>query len=1131
MHALLALLPAVTALVQAADAVPSPGPQLFRNPSISRTHVVFEYASDLWIAPRSGGSASRLTSGPGAETNPIFSPDGKMIAFTGQYDGSVDVFVVPAAGGVPKRLTWHPGADRAVAWSPDSRRVVFSSNRASVSPRYEQLFSISIDGGPESALPLPVGYEAAYSPDGKRLAYVPMQRAFTVWKRYRGGQTTPIWIADLATSKIERVPRENSNDFCPMWTGNKVWFLSDRDGTVSLYGYDPSSKKVSRALEAKNGADFKSASSGPDAIVLEQMGGLQLYDLKTSKATPLSITVSGDIAEVRDRYVRVGSRLANPAVSPTGMRAVFEARGEIITVPAEKGEARNITNSPGVMERDPKWSPDGKWIAYFSDAAGEYDLHIASQDGKGQAKRIRLEDKPTFYVNPTWSPDSKKIACTDVHSNLWVVDVETAKAAKIDKDRFWQRPMSPSWSPDSKWVAYSKTLRNYMGAIYLHSLADNKSTQVTDGLSDARNPVWDRDGKYLYFSASTDSGPAIQPDIQSASHTVTGSLYLIVLSKADPSPFAPESDEEKVADEKKDDKKPDEKKADEKQPDAPKPDAPKPDPAKPAAAKVADVKIDFDNILQRVLSIPMPSRRYVGLRSGKAGNLFAFEAASAGGGPAGVVVHRFDMKERRSDVAMSGVGAYLLTYNGEKALYRQGNDWYIAAVRPMAPRNAPPGGGGPPAGGTGGATPLKTSDIEVRINPREEWSQMYRDAWRIQREMFYDPGLHGVNISDFQAKYRKFLAGLSSRGDLTYVMQDMMGEVTSGHLFVFAFEQPDVKFVPTGLLGADYEVAGNRYRFKRIFNGENWNPGLSAPLTQPGVNVSVGDYLLAVDGRDVTTTDSVFSFFEAKAAKQVVIRVGPNADGSGARDVTVVPLNSEARLRNLAWIEDNRRKVDQATNGRVAYIYMPDTANGGLTNFNRYFYAQVGKEAAIVDERFNGGGNLATDIAEVLTRKPLSRVATRDGEDELQPQGAIYGPKTMIINEWAGSGGDAMPWYFRRAGAGQLIGKRTWGGLIGRAGAPSLMDGGVVSAPSSGVWDPASSKWIAENVGVEPDIEVENDPELVRQGRDPQLERAIEAVLAELAKKPLTEPKRPPYPNYQVPGGAPTAGTSNSTRK
>jgi tricorn protease len=541
----------------------------------------------------------------------------------------------------------------------------------------------------------------------------------------------------------------------------------------------------------------------------------------------------------------------------------------------------------------------------------------------------------------------------------------------------------------------------------------------------------------------------------------------------------------------------------------------------------------------------MPPRRYTALQAGRAGTLLALELpASMPGTPgAGLTVHRFDLRERRSDTPLSGVRSFQMAHSGEKMLYSQGQGdsirWLIGTLRPLRPADANGPGGpggpsspfGPPFGEGGGTKTLQTADLEVKINPRLEWPQMFRDVWRIQREMFYDPGLHGVNISDAMARYERYLANLSSRSDLTYLFQDMMGELSVGHLGAGGGEQPEVKTVQTGLLGADYEVASGRYRFKRIYNGENWNPTLRAPLTEPGVNVTAGEYLLAVDGRAVAATDNVYSFFEARAGKQVTLRVGSNPNGDGARDVVVVPVPTEANLRTLAWVEDNRRKVDQMTGGRVAYIYMPDTAMGGYTNFNRYFFAQVNKDAAIVDERFNGGGMLATDIVEMLSRKPLSRVATRDGEDELQPQGAIYGPKVMIINEFAGSGGDAMPWYFRRAGVGPLVGKRTWGGLVGRAGAPPLMDGGFVSSPSSAVWDPSQSKWIAENVGVEPDVEVEHDPEAVRQGKDPQLEKAVEIVMADLAKRPNADPKRPAFPNYQRPGGPPTAGTANAVRR
>lgn len=1066
-------------------------PLLLQKPALNRTHIVFTYAGDLWSVPREGGNAVRLTSGPGTETDAAFSPDGTRIAFTGEYDGNVDVFVVPASGGVPKRLTWHPAPDRVIGWTPDGKRIIFGSTRTAYS-RFGEMFTVPADGGVVEKLPLPSGYEASMSPDGTSIAYEPTGRAFAMWKHYRGGRTTRIWLARLSDSTVTKVPRTNSNDFNPMWAGNRVYFLSDRNGPVTLFYYDVKTKAVQEAIPNR-GLDLKSASLGPDAIVYEQFGGISLYDLKSGKTKPVPIRVEGDLPELRARFVNVGKRLGSAAVSPNGARAVFAARGEIITVPAEKGDPRNLTNTPGAMERDPQWSPDGKSIAYLSDESGEYALHVRPQSGAGEVAKISL--KPGFYHSPRFSPDSKKIALVDSFQRLWYIDLETKKQVEVAQDTYQMRAsdIAGAWSPDSKWLAYSKVLANDFSAIHLYSLGDAKSTRVTDGMSDAANPVFDKDGKFLFFTASTNSGESLGLDIHAMARTATSSVYLIVLDKTQPSPLAPESDEEKPAEESK---------------------AKPAEGAKPKPA--ADVKIDLDGIDQRILSMPMPARRYVGLQVGKAGTLLALEAEGRGDGPLGggpgIIVHRYDLETRKSDTPLSGVGSFEMSYGGEKALYRQGDRWIIATLRPMPNGTAAgPAPAAPPAGGNQNA--LKTDDIEIEVDPRQEWKQMYHESWHIERDWFYDRHSHGLDLQREEKKYEPYLASVASRSDLNYLFQEMLGNMVVSHMGAFGGDSPDVKHVPTGLLGADYEIADGRYRFARVYNGENWNPQLRAPLTQPGVNVRPGEYLLAVNGREVRPPESIYRFFEELANKSVVLRVGPDASGAGAREVTVVPVPDETGLRNLAWIESNRRKVDQMSGGKVAYIYMPDTANGGLTAFNRYFYPQIGKQAAIIDERFNGGGLLATDIAEILNRKPLSAASNRVGTALVQPQG-IFGPKVMIINERAGSGGDAMPWYFKRAGVGKLIGTRTWGGLVGMAGAPQLMDGGFVGAPSSGIYNPITGEWEVENIGVAPDVEVEQDPALVRQGHDPQLEKAVAVVMEELQRNPPPKLRRPAFPDY-----------------
>ncbi|HLN04520.1 MAG TPA: PDZ domain-containing protein [Bryobacteraceae bacterium] len=1080
---------------------------LLQKPALSRTQIVFSYAGDLWSVRREGGDATRLTTGPGVETDPVFSPDGTLIAFTGEYDGNVDVFVMPASGGIPKRLTYHPGEDIAVGWTPDGKRVVFASGRNTPNDG-QRLFTMPIEGGFPDELPLPIAGDGSYSPDGSHVAYVPLFQWQAAWKRYRGGQTRKIWIADLGDSSIVPIPRKNSNDFNPMWVGDRVYFLSDRNGPVSLFCYDTRSKEVKQLIE-NHGLDFKSASAGPGAIVYEQFGSLSLYDLKSEKTKPVEVHLAGDITELRPHFVNVAKRLRDPHISPNGARAVFAARGDIITVPAEKGDPRNITNTVDANERSPVWSPDGNSIAYFSDESGEYALHLRDENGLGEVRKFKLGEKPAFYNSPIWSPDSKKIAYLDNHVGVWYIDLDKKSPVLVDKDYYYAgSDMSPAWSSDSNWLAYSKGLASHMRAIRLYSLSDARSTQVTDGMSEARSPVFDKDGKYLYFTASTDSGESMESDIHSFSRPVTHSIYLLVLSKDLTSPLAPESDDEKAANEKKkEEAKKDEEKKDEK------------DKTKPP--EKVDVKIDFDNIGQRILALPMPPRRYIGLQIGRTGVLYAIEAPPRGmrfeGGPT-FTIHRFDLSKRKSDVVVEGVRGFQISFSGEKMLYQQGDKWLITAPKPMADGKGPPP---PPAGGNEGA--LKTENIEVRVDPRAEWKEMYHEVWRIERDFFYDPGYHGLDLKTAEKSYEPYLKNIASRRDLNYLFTEMLGEMTVGHMFIGGGDSPEVKRVQTGLLGADYKIENGRYRFARVYNGENWNPDLKAPLTQPGVNVVAGEYVLAVNGRELRPPDNIYGFFEATAGKSVVLKVSSDPSGAKAREVTVVPIPDESNLRHLAWIEDNRRKVDQMTNGRVAYVHMPDTGFGGYTAFNRYFFAQVGKEAAIIDERFNHGGALATDIIEYLKRPVMSLVTFRDGADLVQPQGAIFGPKVMIINEFAGSGGDAMPWYFHRFGVGKLVGKRTWGGLVGIFGFPELMDGGRVTAPNAAVWNP-DGEFDVENRGIAPDIDVELDPKVVREGHDPQLEMAVQVVLEELKEKPVPQPKRPQYPNYHANESSTKAG-------
>ncbi|MGD0524229.1 MAG: PDZ domain-containing protein [Polyangiaceae bacterium] len=1101
------------------SAPPSPDtvPRIMQTPSLSRTQIAFVYAGEIWTAPREGGEARRLFTGQLHNGHPFFSPDGSQIAFAGVLDNNVDVYVIPAAGGEARRLTYHQTTDIPVGWTADGKSILMESWRDTARD-LPKLFELSTEGGFPEELPLPSGTSGSFSPDGKRIAYVPHMLWEQAWRKYRGGQATPIWIADLDTSHITKVPRVDSSDRDPMWVGNTVYFVSDRNGPYTLFAYDVSSAAVRELVHNPDGLDVRSAQAGPGAIVYEQLGEIHLYDLASGATHKVPITISAELPQVRPRFEHVSpDQILHAAVSPTGKRVLFEARGEILAAPADKGDVRNLTRSPGVADRDPAWSPDGKWIAWLSDADGEYALYFRAPDGLGPEKKIDLGTPPSFYYAPTWSPDSKKITVVDKRLNLWLVDIDHPTPIKVDTDRFDENFFSPTWSPDSRWIAYQKLLANHLPTLFVYSLEDRSIHQVTDGRSSASSPHFDRGGNYLWFLASTDVALAATNTMTAMGKPVTSNVYGIVLQKDHATPVPPESDEENSdagapggkggpgkggAGGEKGDKG--DKGGKGEKPD--KADAKPPEP----------VKIDFDGIDQRIVALPIDRANYVDLQPGAEGVLFVLSAPVAFADedylefneehPRPLEVSRFDLKKRKLvpfieklDASWTGVATFQVTADGKKVLYEKDKKWFLADADE------------PPKDGDGMLKSL--GGLEVWVDPRAEWRQMYHEVWRIERDFLYDPGFHGLDLGAAEKLFARFLDGIGGRDDLNLLFREGLGNLVLGHTRAYGGASPREDSVSAGLLGADYTIEEGRYRFAKILKGENWNPGMRAPLTTPGIDVKEGEFLLAVNGEELKGTDDVSRLFLGRAGKQTVITVGPKSSMNGSRQVTVVPVGSESGLRLRRWMEECRQKVDEMSGGKVGYVYIPDTAGGGLTNFNRYYFSQVGKDAVILDERFNHGGQIADYIVDILKLTPLMGAMTREGEDVILPQQAIYGPKVMLANQMSGSGGDALPWLFKKAGIGPLVGVRTWGGLVGIGGYPRLIDGGEVTAPRWALYG-TKGEFEVENKGIAPDVEVEQDPALVRQGHDPQLERAVQLALDALAKNPPPKLARPPYPNY-----------------
>ena len=1059
---------------------------LLRQPSVSSNEIVFVYAGDLWIANRDGSSPRRLTAQKGVKTAPFFSPDGQWIAFSAKYDSEMSVYVISREGGSPRRLTYHPNISEVRGWTSDGKFILFTSNLNTPHPRNQRLFTVPFEGGMPVQLPLEMGFRGAYSPDGKKLAYTRYPEAFWTWKRYRGGMTLPIWVLDLESFDYVEIPHENASDVFPCWLGQDVYFLSDRSRMMNIFRWDAVSHKVEQLTFHKD-FDIRSLSAGPDCLVYEQAGKVHVFDPQTKKSRLLSIRITAEMPEIRPQYKNALPFIQSCGISPSGQRALFEARGDIFSVPAKKGDIRNLTQTTGIMERFPAWSADGQSIAYFSDANGEYDLVITDQ--KGVKKDVITIGRKSFFYDPVWSPDNKKIAFTDKALNVLFADLETKTVTCVDTETYEspERTLNPAWSPDGKWLTYTKRLDNQLRAVFLYEISTGKIHQVTDGMNDTTNACFGLDGKLLFFTGSSNYGLNIGwLDMSSYDRPILRSLYAAVLNKEDPSPLAPESDDEKPAEEEKDEEKP----ADEQKPS---------EDSKDKKPKLPEVKIDLEDLDQRIIALPLPERNYSALQAAE-GKLFYLEALlnpSLTDYPQPEFsLNAFDLKERKADVYVDKVQAYWVSADGKKFMYQHaGQPAFTIAGTDKKP--------------TPEDTPLKLEKFDLLVDPRQEWKQIFREAYRIHRDFFYDAEMHGLDLEAAYQKYLPFLEHVGHRDDLNYLLSEFSGELVVGHAYVNGGDVPSPASVPVGLLGADYEVdKDGYYRIQRIYPGLNWHPELRSPLTEPGVNVKEGEYILAVNGQPLRTPANLYQAFEKTAELVTDLLVGSTTDLTQARTVTVKPVASEMMLRHWHWVENNRKKVAELSGGRVAYVYLPDTALGGYTNFNRYYFSQLDKEAVVLDERFNGGGSVADYVVDLLDRKLLSYWATREGKPFTSPNASLFGPKVMIINELAGSGGDAMPNFFRRRGLGKLVGKRTWGGLVGIYDYPVLMDGGSFTSPRVAIYDP-NGEWEVENVGIPADVEVEMTPKLVAAGHDPQLEKAVEVVMEELEKAPFVRKDRP----------------------
>ncbi len=1047
------------------------GTLLLQQPDMKGNHITFIYGADVWLYKIGDKQASRITSTPAIESDPHLSPDGKSIAFTSNRTGDPSVYKVSIEGGNPERLTYHPSGSYVRGWANDGSFIYYASPRDAAPTGYHRLWKVSPEGGPETQLTVQWAADADYSPDGNSLVIERVTRWDEEWRGYRGGQNTPLSILNMKDKSEILLPHNKTTDVEPVWIGNKIYFLSDRDGIMNIWSYDTKTSALEK-LSSLAGSDIKSLTGDGKSLAFEKDGGFHLLDTETGTTKKLNIQVVGDFPWAEKRWEDVTESATNVSLSSSGKRAIMESRGEIFTVPTEFGDPRNITNTSGAADRRPVWSPLGDKVAWFTDEGQkQYVLRIASQDGMSEIKDIPIGNSRLGW-EPVWSPDGKYLAFNDDDVRIKVLDLETEKIKTIDVGgvNIERGNLGLTWSPDSKWLAYSKTSPNNFKRIYIWSVAEDISRPVTNEMAHSVSPAWDLDKKHLYFLSSTDlalgSGWA---NTSSMLAEPRYSAYLINLQKDEPSPFALRSDEEEAKKEEKADKKEEDKKEGDR-----------------------SIQIDFENIESRTIALPMPIRNYRYLTAGPEGSVFIAENVE---NSPGSTIHKFVLKDRESNTFTSNASQFSVSADGQKAIGRSGSSWQVFDT----------------SGKEGKGNPLNFK-LNMDLDPVAEWKQIFEEAWRYQRDYFYDPDMHGRNWETVYQRYEPLMKYVKHRASLNYILDQMNGELSVGHSFVFGGDYPDTEEYPTGLLGADLVTENGRWRIKRIFTTESWNPELSSPLSKPGLKVSTGDYIVGVNGKEITAKDNIFEALQGTRGVQTVIHLNSYPNFKDSWKETVEPIRSENGLRQKAWIEDNRRKVDELSGGKLAYVWVPNTSGAGFSNFNRYLFAQQDKQGAVIDERFNGGGLLDDYMVDLLTRELRAAITNEvpNGKAFKLPAG-IHGPKVLLINELAGSGGDYFPWVFRHQNAGKLVGQTTWGGLVKSSVHYPFIDGGAMTAPDNAVFDPIEKEWIGENKGIAPDIEVRQTAKALNEGKDPQLEKAVEILLNELKNRPEPDMTPPPF--------------------